>query len=532
MIASTSGALAIHAGLKAMEQGGTAADAAITTACAQITLAAGSWSSFAGMLYVVYFDAATGQVQSLNAGFNTPLEENEPLTIPAAPTPSGRTAMVGGFMPGIGALHDRFGRLPLGDLLQPAIELAEQGFVIDAFMGRFLKARKGVLLRTAAGRDVFMKPDSSIYQEGDLFRQPQLAETLREVAGNGPGHMTTGPWALRFVEAVQEEGGKITLRDLESYRAAWEPPLENGYRDFTIHTIGLPELGAVQLLEGLNLLELTEPDRMKPWFRDGQALFDFIRICRLGYAITYAPAYNPDPDAPQPIPWIAPRSRITREAALSNRERLRSTTWEATLSEELARSGGHSDAIVAVDSAGSVAVVIHSINTSLWGSTGLFVDGVSVPDPASFQQGMMAKAGAGKRFPNIVNPVIVLRDGKPVLAAGSIGNALHECMLEHLVNILDYGMDPQTSLETPKFWGPWWGGAPGDDAFQAIDADAFEPSLVDSVRAMGQPLRELSAAEARKRVSYWAGIRLNPDTGTLDGAVSPDFNGLVEAGNR
>jgi gamma-glutamyltranspeptidase/glutathione hydrolase len=183
-----------------------------------------------------------------------------------------------------------------------------------------------------------------------------------------------------------------------------------------------------------------------------------------------------------------------------------------------------------VDAVGNVAVVIHSINTSLWGSTGIFVDGVSIPDPASFQQGMVAKTTPGERFPNVVNPVIVTRDGRPVLAAGSIGNALHECMLQHLSNILDYDMSPARSLERPKFWGPMWGGAAAEYEVQGIDRGAFDPEVLDAVQGYGQPLKELEGSERRKRVSYWVGLKFDLGTGERSAAVSPDFNGRVEVG--
>ena len=111
VVSGTSEALAVRAGLEALKQGGSAADAALTTSLAQIALAAGSYVSYAGAMTVVYFEAATGKTYAMNARFNTLLEENDPLSIPVSGIPSGRTALVPGFMAGAQALHDRFGRL-------------------------------------------------------------------------------------------------------------------------------------------------------------------------------------------------------------------------------------------------------------------------------------------------------------------------------------------------------------------------------------------------------------------------------------
>ena len=111
MIAGTSEPFAVHAGFEIMRHGGNAADAALTTALAQVALTAGSAISYAGILNAVYYDAASGKVYTLNASYNTVQNEEDPLSIPGWGEHSGRTALVPGFMAGVQALHDRFGRL-------------------------------------------------------------------------------------------------------------------------------------------------------------------------------------------------------------------------------------------------------------------------------------------------------------------------------------------------------------------------------------------------------------------------------------
>ncbi|MEM9195171.1 MAG: hypothetical protein AAGF12_38720, partial [Myxococcota bacterium] len=104
----TSGEAAAQAGLEVLSNGGNAMDAALTIALAQIVLSAGSWNSFAGILGLVTFDAETGEIHSLHAGYGTFANETEALTIPASGEPSGRTALVPGFMRGVEAAHTRF----------------------------------------------------------------------------------------------------------------------------------------------------------------------------------------------------------------------------------------------------------------------------------------------------------------------------------------------------------------------------------------------------------------------------------------
>ena len=143
MVTATTGAAAVEAGLDVLRQGGSAADAVAATALTQVCLAAGSWVSYAGIYTMVYFEAASGKTYNLNAGFNTVRAETDPHGIPgvklgdlgakgisafAYDPPSGRTALVPGFMAGIEATHQRFGKLPLADIFAPAIRWPRTAF--------------------------------------------------------------------------------------------------------------------------------------------------------------------------------------------------------------------------------------------------------------------------------------------------------------------------------------------------------------------------------------------------------------------
>ena len=219
VVVAVTGPLAVHAGLETLKAGGSAADAALATALAQVVECGGSYVSHAGIFGMVYFDAETGEVYYLNAGFNTPREETDPLSIPGGGTPSGRTALVPGFMAGVQAAHDRFGKLPRRQVFAPAIELAEQGVKVSPLLGGFLRYRKDVLSRLPETRRIFTKEQGTLYAEGEIFCQPELAKTLRQVADQGAAYMYSGAWADEFVAAVQREGGKLTREDMHAYRA-------------------------------------------------------------------------------------------------------------------------------------------------------------------------------------------------------------------------------------------------------------------------------------------------------------------------
>src|SRR5262249_50515731 len=133
--------------------------------------------------------------------------------------------------------------------------------------------------------------------------------------------------------------------------------------------------------------------------------------------------------------------------------------WEKMLSvfAPKGKASSHSAGVVVVDGQGNMAAVNHTINAVLWGSTGIFVDGVSIPDSAASEQSKMARIKPGDRLPETTNPVIVLKNDKPYLASSSIGYALLQTTMSNLVNVLDFSMDLKKSIDTPNFLGFYLG---------------------------------------------------------------------------
>src|SRR5262245_32012094 len=287
MVAVTSDALASGIGIEALRKGGSAADAALAAALAQVVLKAGATISYAGILTMVYYDAAGKKVYSLNAGYNTAREEKDPRSIPGTGKPSGRTALVPGFFAGVQAAHDRFGKLPFASLFDPAIYLAENGFVVDLFLGYYIDSQKSVITRLPETNRVFTKANGELYKAGDLFKQPQLAATLRNVAAQRTDYIYQGEWAKKFVAAVQSEGGKITLADMKAYRAIWSEPVQTSYHGYQVYSLGRPSSGGVNTIEALNLLEAADLKQYGHYTTSPEALYEFIQICRVNYFLSY-----------------------------------------------------------------------------------------------------------------------------------------------------------------------------------------------------------------------------------------------------
>ena len=513
MVSGTSAALAVHAGLKALDAGGNAMDAALTTALAQVVLDAGCWNSYAGILNLVYYDASTGKISSLNGGYAIPLAETEPETIPAKPNVDGRSVFVGGFFPALQAAHQRHGRLPFKTLFGPAIYFSEKGFPVDPMLAVLIQTRRDVLTRAPETFSLFEGSPGNLIQAGETLKQPALAETLRIVSEKGAYGLYRGEWAKNVAEKVQALGGKITAEDFAAYQPLWEESQSTKFAGYEVHSLGPSELGATQLIEGLGLAEeagLTKPGTAT---ENAETKNMLMQISKLSHLLSSGPVMTPD-----------------ERAALANLylPHLQTAGWEISLLEKVQeiQARCHSDSVVAWDSDGNVAVLVHSINTVSWGDLGLFVGGVSIPDSGNFQQLRAHMAGPGGRLKNLTNPVIVLKNKKPYLAAGAIGAGLHEVMFQNLVSILVGQMDPYQADRLPKFWGIDYQPTPlGQFAFY-IEQGIFSTEFLEEIQERKQPLTPLSATEIISRKGYWVGIRKTEEG--LEGSSPHFFNGIAE----
>ncbi|MFV1988563.1 MAG: gamma-glutamyltransferase, partial [Gemmatimonadota bacterium] len=344
MIVGITAALAVRSGYEALRQGGSAADAALTTTFAEIVLTAGSSVTYAGEMVMLYYEAATGRVHSMSATYNTVLGENDPMSIPPQGTPSGRATLVPGVMAGLGAAHERFGRLPWAEIVEPAIHFAEEGFEIDARREQLIDARFEPITRFPEGRAIFLKDDGTPYREGDWFRQPKLAATLRRVADEGSDYFYRGEWAQDLVAAVQREGGRMTLEDLESYEAIWSEPAHTTFRGFDVYGAGLPSYGGVNLVEALNIAEAADLADLGEPSRSAQGLFRLMQIAQLADMLSppMIGSFSPGAVIHDRLPGadLSAAGRMTKETAALIWESMRQSTWqEFTRDIGLARSG-------------------------------------------------------------------------------------------------------------------------------------------------------------------------------------------------
>lgn len=511
MVSATASPIAVHAGVQAMREGGTAADAAVATALAQVVMMAGANVSFAGVAELLYFDARTHRVYVLDAGWNSWRGEHDPRSIPgsdisvitgqlpAGSGQAGRKTLVPGFMAGMGAMHRRFGRLPWRRLFDPALHYAKQGVPVTPMLAAYFNYARPVLQTSAEDR-AFLSPGGAHLPElGERFVVPGLAATLRSVARGGPRVMYTGPWAHHFVKRVRAQGGAATMADMAAYRPRWTEPLTMDFAGGTIIGPDSSNPSGCAISMALNLIGHMQ---VKGRYWDNGSAF---RATSLALRVATTAPFSQEVAAFEKAQGIVGdcRSRLSPAygAAAAGIDRLAGGAPPP--------AGHHSASVVAVDRWGNVAALVHSSNTVMWGDSGMIVDGVPIPTPAGLYQQRLATIAPGERVPSDMAPVMMMRDGKLRFALAVIGTSL----VQETVR-LTFGLSGDADIAE-------WLGAPPlllnlthlDQPPAAreelIPAARYRPDLIAGMSATGFILREVDAQRTLTLRGTAAVVRLN-----------------------
>lgn len=534
MISATVSPIAVRAGIEALRQGGTAADAAATVALTQVTTQLGSVVSFAGIFSMVYYEAGTGKVHSMDAGFNSYLGETDPKTIPVsdmggvsfAPKPTesatgkGRATLVPGFMAGVEAMHERFGKLRFGELFVPSIWYAEHGVRISPNLAGFFQLRQKHFARTVEGRGFMAQAGGEIPKLGDMFVQADLARTLKGVAANGSRQMYTGQWAKDFVALIQREGGKATAEDLARYAPIWSEPYKETVFGHTVYTNGAPHYGAYNILPGLNLAEVLELDAKGPYWSDGAT---FAALTRIGEVTLAAPQITGNAKVADFL--LAKGVDISPEAQLGKTyARQVAPLLDSLFTPAASDEPRHSNSIVVVDREGNIAAITHTINTVVWGDSGIVVGGIPIPDAAGFQQERLAMLAPGGRVPHEIIDVIAFAGERPVLATAGIGASIVPETLRTLVSVLGQRQDLAAVMRAPamlsNFDRPRVDQPPSQRSF-AVPQGAYSSEFAAAAKERGLNLAEMPAAAVVALRGTLAAVTIDQATGRRAAADQP-----------
>lgn len=550
IVASTSGALAVHAGVETLRRGGNAMDALLATVLTQPALHLGGATSYAGQASIMFYEAKTGNVTSILGGYATTLGEHDPMSIPAYGEPTGRAVLVPGFIAAVERAHELFGSVAFEALLQPAIYVAEHGVPLSPSLSQQMNQRRYVITRLPSGRSIFLDSDGQLPQAGSMFRQPLLAGFLKRVARSGSAYVYRGEWSKEFVDAVRAEGGSMTLEDMHRYQ-----PLVTQLHGLSVR--GFEIYGTPSLLEKLRLAEIANLRGMKHYSESADALYWLMKISRVdnvigphmsGTGVTAEEVGRAIPELD-----VSGSSRYTEQTAQNLWKALQTPAWsqlEARAEAEQLKQAesitklikdfsgrkqedkaaaedarpNHTAGVVVIDRFGNIAVANHSVTSAVWGEVGVFVEGVSVVDPGAFAQAGILAAGPGKlllsdeRHGASACPAIVLKDGAPYLGCGNVGASFDVVAQQGLINMIEYGMTPEQAAQQPLFFKNW---PPGEPVRLLADRPGtFSSALLQAVRSKGI---DIEATEDPSRVTSggsWVVAARSPKSGAMSGAVT------------
>jgi gamma-glutamyltranspeptidase/glutathione hydrolase len=523
--------LATEAGFAVLAEGGSAADAAVALQMV-LNLVEPQSSGIGGGGFVLYWDAATGTLTTFDGRETAPAAATPDYWLNAAGEPLGFwDAVVGGRSVGVPGtvllmetLHQRYGRLPWGELFAPAIGLAEEGFPISPRLAAAIPEARALDQFTAT-RNHFFRQDGSPLGEGDLLRSPDFAATLRLIAAEGSEPFYHGPIARDIVAAVQTETnpGVMTLEDLAGYEVRERPAVCQHYRAYEVCGMGPPSSGGLTVGQMLGMLSAFDLPALGP---GAQSAHLFLEAGKLAFADRGLYMADSDfVDMPEGLlngVYLAGRAALIDPGhAMETPARPGEPPWEdAQLrAPDQERPNFGTTHFVIVDSYGNLLSATTTIETG-FGSrvmTGGFLLNNELTDFAFVPEvdgvPVANRVEGGKRPRSSMSPTIVFRGDTPVLLIGSPGGAnIIPYVAGALVGILDFGLDPQTAVDRPhalNLNGP-----------SRVEAGDGAEALIEALAEFGH------AAEAVDLNSGLHAILIGAD-GALTGAADRRREGLV-----
>jgi len=465
--------ISARVGAEILRRGGNAVDAAVATGFAMAVTYPRAGNIGGGGFMVIHL-----------AGRNEDIAIDYREAAPAATTPEiflgadgkpdnakSRDSALGigvpGTVAGLALALEKYGsgRFTLAQLLQPAIELARDGFVIDDDIADTLPDWHPRLAHWPSSAKIFSRPNGTSLRQGDRLVQSDLAETLSTVAAQGPRGFYEGPVAEKLAKGVTDAGGIMTPSDLKSYQAVIREPLRGTYRGYDVVSMPLPSSGGVVLLESLNILEGFQLADLK----QGSAASLHLLIEAMKRAYADRARYLGDPAfVNAPVQTLSSKDYAAKLRAGINPDRATPSSELTTIAKS-PHEGSNTTHFSVVDSSGNAVSNTTTLNFSY--GVGLVADGTGVllnnelddftaAPGASNAFGLVGfeanLPGPGKRPLSSMTPTIVLKDGKPMLVTGSPGGSrIISAVLQVVVNVLDYKMDVAAAVAAPRLHHQW-----------------------------------------------------------------------------
>jgi gamma-glutamyltranspeptidase/glutathione hydrolase len=524
---------ATEAGIEMLRRGGNAIDAAVAAGFA-VGVVEPFNSGLGGIAVLVYHERRTGRTYVLDGTGTLPHAiRPDQFALVEGQTATGvygwaeveddanntgyLTAAVPGMPACLGEAHERFGVLPRAAVLEPAIHYAENGFPIDWYVCLGMAVNQARLHRFPESRRTFFRPDGSCYRapmlgvEGDWFRQPDLARTLRLIGEQGTDVVYRGEVAELIAQDMEANGGLLGYDDLAGYRVrVSETGIVGEYRGHQVIG-GLENTGFPTVLQALNLLEGFDLHTL------GAGSVEEIHLIAEAQRLAFADRFRYLGDAdrmPVPLEGI-----LSKGYAAERRRALDAARASLDAAGGDLRAGGGGEGLTThltvVDRDRNMVSLLSTLGLHFGSAvvakgTGIALNnGTMWFDPVP---GSTNSVGPNLRIMTAGAPAVVLRDGAPLLAVGSPGGRrVISAVLQSIVNVVDHGMGAQEAVTVPR--------AHCEGRPTIVDARIGEERL-EALRRLGH---ELEVMEETFSTTYFGRpnmVMVDPATGRLLGGVN------------
>lgn len=516
--------LASQAGVDIMKQGGNAIDAAVAAALALNAVEPNASGLGGGGFMVIRF-AKTGEVVVIDYREKAPASSTRDMYASQQAKSEkwtqlgGKAVGVPGTAKGLEMALKRYGTMTFGQVAQPAIRLAEEGFEVSPMLSGLIKDNYTKLATYNELDDVPYFQDGLAKEPGDTLTNPYLARTLRLVAEHGTDVIYSGEIGQAIVDAVNRTGGAMTMQDLADYTAELREPVKGTYRGYEIVSMPPPSSGGTHLIQILNIMENFDVKAL------GHNTPEYLHVLAETFKMVFADraAYMADSDfVPVPVKGLS-----SKDYAKTQADQIKMDSVMTQLKPGAPQSYEHESTthLTVVDEEGNIVALTQTINY-FFGSgvmasgTGLLLN--NEMDDFSTDPNSVSAPEPGKRPLSSMSPTIVLRDGQPFMALGTPGaTRIFPSLAQIIMNVVDFGMGMDEAIEATRIFCSSSAGKPG-----ALVVESRLPEKVrGALAAMGHKIDVRADYDAY--FGACQAILFNAETGDIIGGA--DSRRLGEA---
>ena len=521
---------ASRVGVRVLEQGGNAIDAAVATGFA-LAVTQPSAGNLGGGGFLLYYEAKSGEVHALDYRETAPAKATRDMFVGKDGKVdqdlarwSHQSAGVPGTVAGFDAALNRFGTMSLAEAVAPAIPLAKEGFPIPPNLGRALAKAREPLAKWEASKAIFLDAQGAPHRAGHLLVQKDLARTLEDIAREGPDGFYRGRVAKLLVEEMQRHGGLISHEDLAAYKPVFRKPVQGEYKGHTVYSMPPPSSGGIHLIQMLKMLEKDDlgglghnsaasihlmTEAMRRAFADRSKFLGDPDVVEVPVAGLLSAGYvqglrnSIDPDR-------ASKSRDVRPGKPPGAESFETTTFCVVDKEGNAVSNTYT-----LNAAFGSGIVVAGAGFLLNNEMDDFSAQPGAPNLFGLVGGEANAIAPGKRMLSSMTPTIVTREGKPILVTGAVGGPrIITAVLQVVLNVLDHGLNVQEAINAPRIHHQW-----------LPDTLWVEPGVSpDTIRLLRDRGHKVEVGAPKSNA---AAIFIDRGKGTLEGAGDPRRDGVA-----